>query len=129
MKEFSPQWKSSKKPRKQRKYLANAPLHIRKDFLKVQLSKPLRVQYKRRNVLIRSGDKVKIMRGQFYGIIGKVEEVNYTTSRVFVEGASIVKKDGSKSSYPIHPSNLQVQEMVLNDKRRIKSIERTVNKK
>ena len=129
MKEFSPRWKSSKKPRKQRKYLANAPLHIRKDFLKVQLSKPLRAKYKRRNVLVHRGDKVKIMRGQFYGMIGKAEIVDYNASRVYVEGASIVKKDGSKSNYPIHPSNLQIQELVMDDKKRIKSIERTVSKK
>ena len=130
MKEFSNKWKSSKKPRKQRKYAANAPLHIRKDFLKVQLSKPLRAKYNRRNVLVRKGDKVRIMRGQFFGIVGKVESVDYNASRVYVEGASLAKKDGAKSSYPLHPSNLQIQEMVLDDKFRIKSIGRTmVNKK
>ncbi|MCW1309534.1 MAG: 60S ribosomal protein L26, partial [Candidatus Nanoarchaeia archaeon] len=38
MKYWSKKWKSSKKPSKQRKYRYNAPLHIRRKFLSVNLS-------------------------------------------------------------------------------------------
>lgn len=126
MKEFSLKWKSSKNPKKQRKYLANAPLHTRRDFLHVQLSKPLRQKYKRRNVLLRTGDKVKIMRGQFRKLTGKVESVDYKATKVYVDVASFTKKDGSKASYPMHPSNLQIQELQLDDKKRVQSIQRTM---
>ncbi|HLD02900.1 MAG TPA: 50S ribosomal protein L24 [Candidatus Nanoarchaeia archaeon] len=126
MKKFSLKWKSSKNPRKQRKYLANAPLHTRKAFLRVQLSKPLRQKYKRRNALVRTGDKVKIMRGQFRKLTGKVESVDYKATRIYIDVASFTKKDGSKSSYPMHPSNLQIQELQLDDKKRLQSIQRTM---
>src|SRR3989338_176397 len=42
---FSTKWKESKQPRKQRKYRANAPLHLRKKFVNVNLSKELRKKY------------------------------------------------------------------------------------
>ena len=38
---FSKHWKSSKQPRKQRKYRAKAPLHIKRKLLNVNLSKEL----------------------------------------------------------------------------------------
>ena len=42
-------WKSSKQPRKQRKYRRNAPLHIRNKMMRAPLSKELRDKYKIRN--------------------------------------------------------------------------------
>ena len=39
---YSPDWKSSKKPAKQRKYRANAPLHIKRKFMAAVLNKKLR---------------------------------------------------------------------------------------
>ena len=122
MKEFSTSWKSSKKPRKQRKYLANAPLHIKKDFLSAHLSKELRKKYKTRNISIRKGDRVKIMRGQFRGKIGKVTDVNKKKIRVFVEGVEITKRDGSKAFCPLHPSNLLITELNIEDKLRKEKI-------
>jgi len=38
---FSTTWKASKQPRKQRKYSANAPLHIKRKMLSANLSKTL----------------------------------------------------------------------------------------
>ena len=64
---FSIHWKSSKQPRKQRKYAANAPLHLRKKFVSANLSKDLRKKQGKRNIPLRKGDIVKIMRGKFKG--------------------------------------------------------------
>ncbi len=58
---FSKSWKSSKQPRKQRKYAANAPLHLKRKLLSVNLSKDLRKKYGKRNMMIRKEDVVKIM--------------------------------------------------------------------
>lgn len=129
MKEFSISWKSSKKPRKQRKYLANAPLHIHKKFLSVNLSKDLRKKFKTRNISVRKGDRVKIVRGQFKGKLGKVSDVDKKRIKVFVEGAEMTKKDGSKSFYPIHPSNLMITELNLEDKYRKEKIQKFETKK
>ena len=46
---FSKSWKSSKQPRKQRKYSANAPLHLKRKLLSVNLSKELRKKYGKRS--------------------------------------------------------------------------------
>ena len=74
-KKFSKSWVSSKKPRKKRKYRANAPLNIKRKFLSSHLSKELRDKYKIRNIPVRKNDKVKIVRGQFKGKTGKIIKV------------------------------------------------------
>ena len=121
---FSTKWKASKQPRKKRKYIANAPLHIKGKFLSTNLSKELREKHKKRNLRIRKGDKVKILRGNFKKHMGKVEKVFTKITKVFVEGAEIIKKDGSKTFYPIHPSNLMITELNMEDKKRQKSIKK-----
>lgn len=119
---FSKHWKSSKRPGKQRKYLANAPLHIRKKFLSVNLSKELRKTYKRRNISLKKGDVIKIMRGKFKGKQGKIKEVKLKTSKVIVEGIQVKKQDGSKADIRLQPSNLQIIELNIEDKKRLKQI-------
>ncbi|PJE81542.1 50S ribosomal protein L24 [Candidatus Pacearchaeota archaeon CG10_big_fil_rev_8_21_14_0_10_32_42] len=116
---FSKAWKSSKQPRKQRKYSANAPLHIKKKFMSVNLSKELRKKYRKRNLPVRKGDVVKIMRGGFKKKQGKIIEVKLKGTKVFVEGIQRKKKDGSKVNVRMIPSNLQIIELNLEDKKRI----------
>ena len=127
-KKFSVKWKASKQPRKQRKYRANAPLHIRHKMIAANLSKELRKKYGRRNFPLRKGDKVKIMRGQFKGKTGKIEEINLKKLKVVVEGIFRNKKDGSKVRVYLDPSNLQIQELNLDDKERIKALKRKSEK-
>ena len=121
---FSKHWKSSKQPRKQRKYLAKAPLHIKHKFLGAHLSKELKSKYKIRSLPVRKEDEVIIKRGQFRGLRGKIEKVLLRRTRIYVVGAQINKKDGSKSYYPIHPSNVIITDLNLKDKERIKILER-----
>lgn len=116
-------WKSSVQKRKQRKYRRNAPLHVLRKFFGCNLSKELRKKYSRRNIPLRKGDKIKIIRGQFKGKIGKVEKVLMKRERVYIEGIQITKKDGNKVYYPIHPSNLMISELNLEDKLRKKKLE------
>jgi large subunit ribosomal protein L24 len=117
---FSKHWKASTQPRKQRKYTANAPLHIKKKLLSVNLSKELRKKHKIRNIEVRKGDTVKIMRGKFKKKTGKIIEVNVKTSKVKIEGIQVKKQDGSKANVRLRPSNLQIIELVLEDKKRMK---------
>lgn len=115
---FSTSWKSSKQPRKQRKYIANAPKHLRRNFMSVNLTKELRKKFGKRNIQLRKGDTVKIMRGTFKKKMGKITEVNLKKIRVYVENVQLKKKDGSKINYPLHPSVLQIIELNLEDKKR-----------
>ncbi len=117
---FSKSWRRSKSPRKQRKYEANAPLHLRRKFLSINLSRELRKKYGTRNVVVRTGDKVKVLRGKFKGKEGKVLRVDLKKIRVFVEGITRKKVDGTEVQVPLHPSNLQIVELNLEDEKRFK---------
>ena len=124
MKNFSSSWKSSKKPRKQRKYRFGAPLHVKQKFVHTHLSKDLRKKHTKRSTGLRKGDKVKIMRGQFKKLEGKVERIDIRSTKVFVNGAEITKKDGSKKMIALNPTNLMIIELSMDDKLRQKSLER-----
>lgn len=121
---FSRTWKSSIQPRKQRKYLAKSPLHVKSHQLNVHLSKELRTKHGRRQIRVRTGDKVKILRGQHKGKEGKVEDVNTAAIRVYISKIEQARKDGSRARTPIHPSNLIITELVLNDKKRVQRLEK-----
>ncbi len=117
---FSTAWKSSKQPRKQRKYKANAPLHIKKRFVSANLSKDLRKKHGKRNLPLKKDDIVKIMRGKFKKKQGKVLSVKLKTQKITVEGIQVKKLDGSKVNVNLRPSNLQIIELNLEDKKRLK---------
>ena len=116
--QFSKTWNSSTQPRKQRKYRYNAPSNIRRKFLSVNLAKDLREKHGARNAKIRSGDKVKILRGNFRSKTGVVDKVDLTNLKVYVVGVEVLKRDGSKAKVPLNPSNLQIVELKLDDKLR-----------
>lgn len=119
---WSSSWKSSTQPRKQRKYRYNAPPHVLGNFMHAHLDKTLRQKYQTRSIRVRTGDKVKIMRGQFKKKEGKITRVNVKKGKVFVEGIERDKGDGSKSFYPINPSNVVIIEL-NDDKKRMTKLE------
>ena len=127
-KEFSISWLSSSQPRKQRKYLYNAPLHKKHKFLSAHLSKDLRKKYGKRNLPLRKGDEVLVMRGSFKKKKAKIISVNTKRSNVTLEGLQRSKKDGTKINVVFHPSNLQIQSLNLDDKKRTSSLERSKGK-
>jgi len=126
-KQFSIKWKASRQPRKQRKYLFNASLHIKKKFLSANLSKELRKKYGRRNVVLKKGDKVKIITGQFKKKEGKVTNVYLKIGKISVENIQRKKIDGSKVDIKINPSNVQIIELNIDDKSRENTIKKENN--
>jgi large subunit ribosomal protein L24 len=106
--EFSRAWISSSQRRKQRKYRKNAPLHIKYKFMAANLSKELRKKQGARNIEVRKGDTVKIMRGKFAGKSGKINSVDLKKTRITVEGMQAQKKDGTKVNVYFHPSKVQI---------------------
>ena len=117
-KEFSKKWKASKQPRKQRKYLANAPLNIRKKMVSANLSKELRNKYGKRNIPLKKDDTVQVMRGKFKKHKGKIIKIDLKLSKVAIEGVQVKKQDGSKVDVKLQPSNLRIVELNLDDKKR-----------
>ena len=119
---FSKHWISSTQPRKQRKYRANAPLHIKRKMLGVNLSKELRKKHGRRSIPVRKGDIVKIMKGKFKKKQGKVLIVKTKTGKIYIEGMQVKKQEGSKVNVPFRAPNLQIIELNLDDKKRMKKM-------
>ena len=125
---FSISWKSSTQPRKQRKYRENAPLHIKQKMVHVHLSADLRKKHGKRNVQIKTGDKIRIMRGSYHKKEGKVEKVDLKREKVYVTGIDYVKREGSKVNVAFSPSNLMIIELNLTDKKRKKNLENKIIK-
>lgn len=123
-KNFSSSWNRSKQPRKQRKYRYNAPLHTKRKFMSVHLSKELKQKYKKRNIGVRTGDKVRVLRGSFRKKEGKVERADVKHTKVYITGLEKVKRDGSKVLVPFEPSNLIITDLNIDDKKRQQTLER-----
>lgn len=100
----------SKQPRKQRKWLYNAPLHESHALVHVHLSKELRAKLKtkKRAIAVRKGDRVKVMRGSRKGHVGKVTEVSLNDAKVSVEGVNIRRAKGTEVPKWLEPSNLMI---------------------
>ncbi len=118
---FSTSWNSSVQPRKQRKFVHNAPSHIKRKLMSATLSKELRAKHGRRSLEVRKGDEVKIMRGKFSGKQGKVDVVNMNKLKIGIEGITITKTGGEKVAVLTHPSNVKIIAINSDDKRRMKS--------
>ena len=127
--QFSKTWKASKQPRKQRKYIYNAPLHLRQKFMAAPLSKELRKKYGIRNIGVRKGDEVKIMRGKFKKKQGKINEVNVRKTRIAVDGVQRSKKEGTKVNIWFHPSKVMIVNLNTDDVRRFKRIKKESEEK
>jgi large subunit ribosomal protein L24 len=109
---------SSKSPRKQRRRVRNAALHERKNLLKCRLDEFLQEEYGLRSLVIKKGDLVRIMRGQFRDTEGKVTNVSYKNGLVYLDNTTITKADGKEASVPIHPSNLMLVKLELDEERK-----------
>jgi len=115
---------ASAKPRKQRKALYTMPHHLRHKLLSAPLSKELRARYGFRSLPVRVGDRVRVVRGDFKGIEGKVIRVDRERGRVYIDTVTRPKVDGTPVNVPIHASKVVLVELDLSDKWRKKVIER-----
>ncbi|KYK23957.1 hypothetical protein AYK25_00915 [Thermoplasmatales archaeon SM1-50] len=107
---------TSKKPRKQRYILYNAPLHKKRKWISSHLAENLLLKYDRRSVPVVKGDTVKIMRGSFRGHEDKIVKVNVRDQTVEVEGVTITTAKGTKIAKPIHASTLLITKLNVTDK-------------
>lgn len=112
------------KPAKQRKRIFQAPDHLRYKHFAVTLSPELRKSYGTRSLHVRSGDTVRVMRGDRKGFEGKVTRVDRKRYRIYVEGLTREKVDGTTIFVPIHPSKVMLTKLNLDDKWRKKILER-----
>ncbi|MDG6910852.1 MAG: 50S ribosomal protein L24 [Nitrososphaerota archaeon] len=88
-----------------------------------RLSEELRGKHGKRSVRPRVGDSVRIVRGEFKGIEGKITKVDSFAGVVNVEGVTHEKLKGGNAPVPIRSSNVVVTALVLEDKLRKRRLE------
>ncbi|PIT84392.1 50S ribosomal protein L24 [Candidatus Micrarchaeota archaeon CG10_big_fil_rev_8_21_14_0_10_45_29] len=99
----------TKQPRKQRKMRANAPMHVRKKLMHVHVSKALRQKNgSKRSVLVKKGDKIKVLCGSNKGKTGIVMEADYKDLMVYVEGIVRRNSKAAEKLVPIRPSIIEI---------------------
>jgi large subunit ribosomal protein L24 len=109
---------TSQQARKQRKWLAKAPLHARHKIMSCALSPELKEKYKRNSVPVRKGDTVKIMRGGKTGHTGEVTKISRVKYKIYIQGVTAKKADGTDVETPVHPSNTMITALYEEDKQR-----------
>ena len=92
--------------------------------IRAPLSKDLRKKYSRRNARIVTDDNIKIIRGEYKGLTGKVTKIAIGTSSVALEGNKKEKSKGEKVDVFIHSSNVIITSLNTSDKWRIKILEK-----
>ncbi len=112
------------KPRIQRKRLFQAPAHRRYRYFSAPLSPDLKKKHGTNAIPVRMGDTVRIMRGDRKGLEGKITRVNREKYRVFVEGVTRSKVDGTTIPVPLHPSKVMITSLNLDDKWRRETLSR-----
>ena len=100
-----------------------APLHLISKQLGAPLSKELQGKYKRGNARVIEGDTVKVLRGEFKGIEGKVTHVSTQKRGVAIEGIKREKLKGGNVDIYIHASNVMITALNLEDKWRQNNLE------
>jgi len=122
---------SSKQPRKQRLSRYTATYHRRHREMAAPIDRGLRERQLTRGFLyprsmpIRTGDRVKIVRGEGKSNSPtKVAKVNRKSRKIYVEGFTYFKSDGTELQRPIDPSNLVIINPDWSDVRRRKILNR-----
>jgi large subunit ribosomal protein L24 len=113
-----------KNPGKQRKALFNAPAHIRHKLMAASLSNELAASKGAKTLPVRKGDTVRILRGDNKGFEGKVSRVDLKAYRIYLEGLTREKVDGTNIFLAVHPSKVQIRNLNLDDKWRKDILER-----
>jgi large subunit ribosomal protein L24 len=106
------------KPSKNRKIRYNAPHHLRRKFLSAPLSPSLKTQYGTRSMPVRRDDTVTITKGDRELTEGKVIKVDMKRGKLYLEGVTRTRMDGSTVQIPIRPENVMITRLVLDDPKR-----------
>jgi len=113
------------KPTKMRnKRIYRAVNQVVNKQISAPLSKDLRKKYSRRSARIMVDDTVKVIRGEYKGITGKVSKISTNNSSIAIEGNKKEKLKGDKIDVYIHSSNVVITSLNTNDKWRIKILEK-----
>ena len=134
---------TTKNPGKNRLSQSKAPIYVKRKRMRARLITTDPNLQNIRTVTVRVGDEVEILRGDFgnpnstksdskgkrlgqsrgrAGLKSKVNRVDTSSGRIFVDGLTITTADGKEEAIPIHPSNLVVTALYEGDPVRIKQL-------
>src|ERR1051325_6659454 len=100
-----------------------------KKVLGSNLIPSLRDKYGIRSLGVVKGDTIKVLRGEYVGIEGKVEKVNTERATLSIEGVQREKIRGGNVKVQIHASNVQIISLNTDDEFRIKGTQKSKDKK
>src|SRR4030067_551144 len=116
--------KRIKDPGKHGKMLFNAPAHLRHKIMSARLSPELIKPRGAKTLPVRKGDTIRIMRGDHEGFEGKIQRVDLSDYRIYVEGLTREKVDETAIFVSVHPSKVMIKTLGLDDKWRKEILKR-----
>ena len=91
--------------------------------LSSELSNDLRKKYGKRSIRVIEGDTVKVIRGEFSGVDGKVTKISLADNGVNIEGVKKDKIKGDKFDVYINTTNITITGLNSDDKWRMNKLE------
>merc|ERR1712171_4547 len=104
--------------RKSRKAHFTAPSSVRRKIMSAHLNKDLSSKYHVKSMPIRKDDEVIVVRGSHRGREGKVIQVYRKKYVIHIERVTREKSNGSTVNVGIHPSNVMITKLKLDNDRR-----------
>ena len=106
-----------------KRMLYTASKHLLSKQLGAHLAKDLKEKHHCKSMRVIEGDSVKVLRGEFKGIEGKVTRVSTEKRGIAIEGIKREKLKGGNVDIYIHPSNVVITSLNLEDKWRQNRLE------
>ncbi len=104
------------KPTKVRNYqIYRATMATRSKQLGSPLSKELQKRYGKRSMRVVLGDTVKVMRGEYRAVDGKISKVSIADNSVAIEGVKKENSKGEKFDVLIRSTNVVITNLNLGD--------------
>ena len=107
---------------RRKRYLASNQL--KRKFISAPLSPSLRAEHGTRSMPVVVDDTVSITKGDRKLSEGRVLRVNTSKSRIYIEGVTRTRQDGSTVQIPIRAENVMLTRLNLNDQWRRRMLER-----
>ena len=112
------------KPSTARRNRYNAPNHVARKFISAPLSPSLRAEHGTRSMRVVVDDTVSITKGDRKLSEGRVLRVKVKEQKIYIEGVTRNRQDGSTVQIPIRAENVMITRLNLNDNRRKELLER-----
>ncbi len=116
--------KGARKPSTVRRNMYNAPNHKKRKYLSAPLSPSLRAEYGTRSMPVVVNDTVNITKGDRKLAEGKVLRVDTKDRKIYIEGVTRTRQDGSTVQIPIRTENVMITRLHLDDEWRRNKLER-----